>query len=319
MKRREFITLVAGVVAVLPIAVAAQEGRLAKIGMLIPANPEPFYREFQEAMRALGYVEGRDVEYVLRSAEGDSRKLPSLAAELVNLKVDIIVAAQTPAVTAAKQLTKAIPIVMASAGDPVGTGLIESLARPGGNVTGMSGTTTEMGGKLLEIIRELLPSSDHIAVLTNPADAFTKHFFGQIESASQALRLKVFALEIAREAEFEAAFKQVAASKAGAVIVQPSLPRKPAIELSLKHRVPAISPSSLFCREGGLLSYSADQGALYRRSALFADRILKGVKPADLPVEQPTKFEFLVNLRTAKALDLNVPTAMIVRADEVIE
>jgi putative ABC transport system substrate-binding protein len=183
----------------------------------------------------------------------------------------------------------------------------------------MSGTTTEMGAKLLEIIRELLPGSDRIGVLTNPTDPFTKHFFGQIDAAGRALRLTIIPLEIHREEDFEAAFSRAAATKVSAVIAQPSLPRKPAIDLSLKHRVPAISPSSLFCREGGLLSYSADQGAMFRRSAGFVDRILKGAKPADLPVEQPTKFEFIVNLKTAKALDLNMPATMVARADEVIE
>lgn len=319
MERRVFIQALACATAVLPIPAWAQEGRRTRIGMLIPANPAPFLREFREAMRGLGYVEGRDFELEFRSADGDPRRLPALAAELLNLKVDIFVAAQTPAVAALKQVTKEIPIVMATAGDPVATGLVASLARPGGNITGSSGTTAEMGGKLLEFILEMLPGTNRIAVLINPADIFTKSFLAQIEAASHALKIAIHPIGIHREDDFAAAFEQAATLKMNAVIVQPSLPRRPAIGLALKHRLPTISPSSLFGREGGLLSYSPDQIALYRRGAVFVDRILKGAKPADIPVEQPTKFELIVNLRTAKLLDVTVPTTLIARADEVIE
>jgi putative ABC transport system substrate-binding protein len=318
MKRRTFIGLVGGS-AIWPLIAQAQQSRLPRIGVLVPANPEPFWSVFREALRERGYVEGRTIQFEFRSADGRPNLLPALAAEFVRLKVDIIVASQTPAVTAAKQATTEIPIVMAAAGDPVGTGLVASLAQPGGNVTGMSGTTTELGGKILELIRDMLPAARRVAVLANPTDPFTKPFLGQIEASGRVLGLAVQTTMIRGVEEFEAAFAAMTSERVDAVIVQPSLPRKPAAELALKYRVPPISPTRLFPSEGGLMSYSANQIELTSRAVDYVDRILKGARPADLPVEQPTKFELVINLKAANALGLTIPPILLARADEVIE
>jgi putative ABC transport system substrate-binding protein len=318
VKRRTFITFVGGAAA-WPRAVRAQQPKLPRIGVLVPANPEPFWSAFRQGLREHGYIEAQNIQFEFRSADGKPNLLPVLAAEIVRLKVEIIVASQTPAVVAAKQATTEIPIVMAAAGDPVGTGLVASLARPGGNITGLSGTTAELGGKILELIREMLPSTRRVAVLANAADPFTKPFLKQIEVGGRALDMGIQAIMVRGTDEFAAAFAAMEQERADAVIVQPSLPRKPAIVLALKHHLPPISPTPLFPAEGGLMSYSAKQNDLYRRAAYYIDRILKGAKPADLPVEQPTRFELVVNLKTAKALGLEIPPMVLARADEVIE
>jgi putative tryptophan/tyrosine transport system substrate-binding protein len=318
MRRRRFIAVVGGAIAY-PLVGRAQQAKLPKIGMLIPANPEPFSSVLREALRGLGYVDGQNIQYEFRSADGRPSLLPDLAAELVRLKADIIVAAQTPAVQAAKQATAEIPIVMATAGDPVGTGLIASLAHPGANITGNSATTAELGAKTLEIIREMLPSARRIAVLANATDPFTRSFLEQIESAGQNLSLQIQSIMIHRAEEFETVFMTMSKGGVDVVIVQPSLPRKQIIDLALRNRLPSVSPARLFPDEGGLMAYSASQEDMYRRAALYVDRILKGAKPADLPVEQPTKFELVINLKTAKALGITVTPSLLARADEVLE
>jgi putative ABC transport system substrate-binding protein len=316
--RRQFISALGGAAA-WPLAAQAQQPKLARIGVLIPANPEPFSSEFRAGLREHGYIEGQNIAFEFRSADGKPNLLRELAAELVRLKVDIIVASQTPAVTAARQATTEIPIVMAPAGDPVGTGLISSLARPGGNITGLSSTTAELGAKTLELIREVLPSTRRVAVLANAADPFSRSFIELIEDGGRTLGIAIQTIRVRGVEEFDAAFAAMDKERADAVIVQPSLPRKPALDLALKHRLPAVGPTPLFPREGGLMSYSGNQNDTYRRAALYIDRILKGAKPADLPVEQPTKYELVINLKTAKALGLEVPAAVLARADEVIE
>ena len=321
MKRREFIALLGGAATAMawPLASRAQQAKLPRIGILVPANPEPFWSLLREGLREHGYIEGQNIQFEFRSADGKPDLLPELAVELVRLKVDIIVASQTPAVTAAKRATMEIPIVMAAAGDPVGTGLVSSLARPGGNITGLSGTTAELGAKILELIREMLPATRRVAILANATDPFTKPFISQIELGGRTLGIAIQTIVVRGVAEFAAAFAAMAKERADAVIVQPSLPRKPAVDLALKHRLPPISPTRLFPAEGGLMSYSLSQNELYRRAAFYIDRILKGVKPADLPVEQPTRYELVINLITAKALGLTVPPMLLSRADEVIE
>jgi putative ABC transport system substrate-binding protein len=316
--RRQFISALGGAAA-WPLAAQAQQPKLARIGVLIPANPEPFSSEFRAGLREHGYIEGQNIAFEFRSADGKPNLLRELAAELVRLKVDIIVASQTPAVTAARQATTEIPIVMAPAGDPVGTGLISSLARPGGNITGLSSTTAELGAKTLELIREVLPSTRRVAVLANAADPFSRSFIELIEDGGRTLGIAIQTIRVRGVEEFDAAFAAMDKERADAVIVQPSLPRKPALDLALKHRLPAVGPTPLFPREGGLMSYAGNQNDTYRRAALYIDRILKGAKPADLPVEQPTKYELVINLKTAKALGLEVPAAVLARADEVIE
>ena len=319
MRRRVFITILGGAAA-WPLAVWAQQpGRKPVIGYLIPANPEPAFGYFKEGLAKLGYVEGRNIHFEFRSAEGRSERLAGLAAELVRLNVDVLVAAQTPAITAAKQATSQIPIVMAGAGDPVGTGLIAGLARPGGNITGTSSTTAEIGGKLLELIREVLPSAKRVAVLVNATDPFGKPFLEELQTAARTIKLEMSPTMIRNTSELSAAFPDMVKRRTDVVIVQPSLPRKAAAALSLRHRLPAVAPSGAFPDEGGLMSYSASVADMIRETAAYVDRILKGAKPADLPVQQPTRFEMVVNLRTAKALGITVPQAIVLRADRVIE
>jgi len=318
MRRRDLIKGIAGLAA-WPLAARGQQPKLPRIGILIPANPEPFWNEFQQGLREHNYIEGQTIQFEFRSAEGKPNLLRGLADELVRLKVDIIVASQTPAVTAARQATTEIPIVMAPAGDPVGTGLISSLARPGGNITGLSSTTAELGVKTLELIRDVLPSTRCVAVLANAADPFSRPFIELIEDGGRTLGIAIQTIRVRGLEEFDAAFAAMDKERADAVIVQPSLPRKPALDLALKHRLPAIGATPLLPREGGLMSYSGAQNDTYRRAAFYIDRILKGAKPADLPVEQPTRYELIVNLKTAKALGITIPTTVLARADEVIE
>jgi putative ABC transport system substrate-binding protein len=242
-----------------------------------------------------------------------------LAAELVRLKVDLIVTWFTPAAQAAKQATREIPIVMALAGDPVGTGLIESLNRPGGNVTGMAGVTAELAGKSVEAIRELLPSAHRVVALANAPDPFSKPFLGYIRLAGVAASMTIDAKMIYTVEELEAAFSEMENERPDAVIVQPSLPSKLSAELALRYRIPAISAVRGFVDEGGLMSYAAAEADMYRQTAVHVDKILKGAKPADLPVEQPTRFELIINMKTATALGLTIPESFLVRADEVIE
>jgi putative ABC transport system substrate-binding protein len=319
MRRRDFIAGIAGSAVAWSLAARAQQPKLPRIGILIPANPEPFWSEFQKGLREYDYIEGQTIQVEFRSAGGKPDLLRGLVEELVRLKVDIIVASGTPAVTAARQATTKIPIVMAPAGDPVGTGLIASLARPGSNITGLSATTAELGAKTLELIRDVLPSTRRVAVLANAVDPFSRPFSELIEDGGRTLGIAIQTIKVRRVEEFDAAFAAMDKGRADAVIVQPSLPREPTLDLALKHRLPAILTAPLLPQESGLMSYSAAQKDTYRRAAFYVDRILKGVKPADLPVEQPTRYELIVNLKTAKALGLAIPQSVLLQADEVIQ
>jgi putative ABC transport system substrate-binding protein len=318
MKRREFITLLGGAAAAWPLHAHAQQQTFV-VGILNSGNPEPYRTMVRDRLRELGYNEGQNVRFVFRSAEGNSELLSGLAAELVGLKVDVILAYPSPAVAAAKQAMREIPIVMLGAGDPVATGLVASLTRPGGNVTGTSSTTAELGSKTLEVIRDILPSVRRVAVLANATDPFTKSFLQQVQLGGHKLQLEIQTIMIKAADELDAAFAAIKKNAADAVIVQPSLPRKRIADLALKHGVPAIAPSGGFATEGGLAAYAATQAEMARRTASMMDKILKGSKPADLPVEQPTKFELVINLKIAKALNITVPPALLARADEVIE
>jgi putative ABC transport system substrate-binding protein len=319
MRRRELIRLMGLTAATWPLAAGAQAPKTARIGILVPANPEPFWSIFRKAMDGIGYVEGQNVQYEFRSAQGKPQLLRSLADELVGLKVDVIVAYQTPAVTAAKKATTMIPIVMGGAGDPVGTGLIASLAHPGGNITGISGTTNESGAKILEVARDMLAPLRRVGVLANATDPFTPSLLKQVNHGGQVLRIAIEPVMVHDEGDFEAAFGEMTKAHADAVLVQPSLPRKAAAQHAVKHRLPAIGPTSSFADEGGLMSFAADQNELYGIAAHYVGRILKGDKPADLPVEEPTKYLLAINLNTAKALGLTISPVMLARADEVIE
>jgi putative ABC transport system substrate-binding protein len=321
VRRREFLSVVSSVVVAWPLVVAAQPGKIPRIGILMLGNPDParFLSLFREELRKLGYIEGQNVTLELRSANGSSEHLPLLARELVDLKVDIIVGYQTPCVAAAKQATTEIPIVMSPAADPIGTGFVTSFARPEGNITGMASATAETAGKNLDLMREVLPSMRRAAALGNAIDPFHKPFLESIMSAARTHEFEIKPFLVRGSGELETAFAEMVTSGAQALIVQPSLPRQRTAEMALKNRLPLFAPSSEFPPVGGLMSYSVDVASLYRGAASFVDKIIKGRKPADLPVELPTKFQLVVNMKTAKALGLTVPPLLLARADEVIE
>jgi putative ABC transport system substrate-binding protein len=318
MSRREFITLLGGAAAVWPLAVRAQAKR-PRIGVLVPANPEPFWTEFRAGLDEHGYAEGKNIAFEFRSADGKPERLHGLADELVRLKVDIIVASLTPAVTAARRATTDIPIIMAAAADPVATGLISSLARPGGNITGLSTASSERYVKLLELIPEALPSARRVAILLNAASPFSGPLVEQLENAGRTLAIGVQVIKLRGTDEFGAAFSAIEKERADVIILQASLPRRPALDLAMNHHLPLVGASRPIAEAGGLIAYSANQNDQYRRAAYYVDRILKGAKPSDLPVEQPTKFDLIINLKTAKALGLEIPPTLLARADEVIE
>src|ERR1700687_4847791 len=321
MRRREFLTF-AGVAVLLPLASAAQQPKVPTIGALVIGNtdPEEFWRVFRQGLRDLGYVEGQNIRFEFRSAEGQANRLPELAAELVRLKVDVIVTWFTPPTQAAKQATRQIPIVMADAGDPVGIGLVASLARPGGNITGIAGITAELSGKCIELIREMLPAARRVTALANATDPFSKPFLEQIQLAGEASGTTINPVRISSSEEFEGAFAAMEKERPDAVIVQPSLPSKRAAELALKHRVPAVSVPRWFAEEqGGLMFFSARYVDLFRKAAVYVDKILKGAQPADLPVAQPTHFALIINMENGTPLGTDVPPTRLARADEVIE
>ncbi len=320
MRRREFIGLL-GAAAVRPLAAHAQQPKMPTVGALVIGNinPEQFWREFRQGLRDLGYVEGQNIRFEFRSAEGHLDRLPELAAELVRLKVDIIVTWFTPTALAAKQATLEIPIVMAETGDPVGTGLVASLPRPGGNVTGIASATAELAGKSVQLIRDMLPQARRVTALANATDPFSKPFLEQIKLGGEATGTTINPVRIS-SSELETAFASMEKDRPDAVIVQPSLPSRRAAELALKHHIPAVSVPRWFAEEhGGLMSYSARYVELFRKAAVYVDKILKGAQPADLPVEQPTHFELVINMKTAKALGIDVPPTLLARADDVIE
>ena len=237
----------------------------------------------------------------------------------MHLKVDVIVPYPSPAIAIAQEVTREIPIVMLAAGDPVGTGLVASLTRPGGNITGTSSTTSDLGPKTLEIVREIVPSLRRVTVLANANDPFTKPFLEQMRQAGEALRLDMQTIMIKTPDELEPAFQAMKEGRADVVLVQPSLPRKRVADLALQHRIPAIAPTAGFVMLGGLMAYSANLKEMARGTAATIDKILKGRSPADLPIEQPTKFELIINLKTAKAIGIEVPPSLLARADQVIE
>ena len=320
IRRRELIVTL-GSAAAWPVAARSQQPKAPTIGALVIGNinPEQFWREFRQGLRDLGYVEGQNIRFEFRSAEGHLERLPELANELVGLKVDIIVTWFTPTAVAAKQATHEIPIVMAETGDPIGTGLVASLPRPGGNVTGMASVTAELAGKSVQLIREMLPSARRVTALANATDPFSKPFLEQIKLGGEATGTTINAIGVSSNEEFETAFAGMELDRPDALIVQPSLPTKRAAELAVKHRVPAVSVPRWFAEEGGLMSYSPRYVELFREAAVFVDKILKGAQPADLPVEQPTHFELVLNLKTAQALGLTIPGSFLLRVDTLIE
>lgn len=316
MNRRSLLTLSAAVAA-WPVVGTAQQTRMPRVGVLIPAHPDVFLADIRRGLGQHGYVEGRNIELVVRSAEGQDARLHALAEELVRLKVDVILAHLTYATFAARKATTEIPIVMAPAGAPLETGLIASLARPGGNITGIASTGPEMGEKLTEYIRALLPTARRIAFLANANDPFAKPFGALLTRGGQAMGLAVQTLPVRAADEFDAAFAAMASEKAQAVVIQPSLPWKVALEQATKLRLPSFSVIRPFAQQGGLLSFAAIQEVA--RAGYYVDRILKGQKPADLAVEQPTRYGLTINAKTAAALGITLPRIVLAQADEVIE
>jgi putative ABC transport system substrate-binding protein len=316
VKRRRF--LLASAAFAVPASALAQR-KPARIGFLSAINPEPYLGFFREALRKLGYAEGKTLVVDFRSAEGKADALVRLAAELVGAKPDVIVGYQTPAIAAAKKATGSIPIVMAPAGDPVATGFVKTLARPGGNITGMAGNTPLLAAKTLEFLRDIRPQTARLAVLASEPDPFTKPLLEALGSAGKKLGIELNVAMVRRTDDFGAAFERWSREKLDAVFVQPSLPRKLAIELAARHRMLSISAARAFAEAGGLISYASSPKEIAEKAAAFVDRILKGANPAELPVEQPTVFEVVVNLKTAKALGITFPAPIIARADAVIE
>jgi putative ABC transport system substrate-binding protein len=322
MKRREFMTLLGGAAAY-PFAARAQQfGKAPRVGVLVSLSaPHPFTEAFRLGMRDLGYIEGHNIAIEWRYADAQFSRAVELAAELVRLQVDVIAAYHTPAVKAAMNATKTIPIVMSPAGAPLEMGLVKSLARPGGNVTGLSNMEAELGGKRLDLLREAIPGLARVAVLAAKTDPFTVSFVQDLQTGAARVGLLLHPVMVNGPGEFEDAFTAMTAAGEQAVIIQPNfLPQTAAIvALAAKYRLPILSSYRDTTRAGGLISYSADHAAHFQRAATFVDKILKGAKPAELPVEQPTKFELVVNLKTAKALGLEIPPMLLARADEVIE
>ena len=312
-----------------PVATGAQEAaKIARIGYLttnLAANLHS--REaFLEELRDLGYVEGRNVVIEYRDAEGKPERLPALAAELVALKVDVIVAGATLAALAAKQATRTLPIVFATAGEPVTDGLVTSLARPGGNVTGLSLLAPELVGKRLELLKQAVPGVSRVAVLWQPGglgERTEKDQLKEADVAARALGVRPQFVEARGPADFDRAFSEITRARAGALAVLPSPmlfgERRRLVDLAAKNRLPAVYPWRESVDAGGLMAYGPNIPDLFRRAATYVDKILKGTKPGDLPVEQPTKFELVINLKTAKTLGLTISPSVLGRADHIVK
>ena len=319
IERRELIALVGGAALAWPFQARAQAARRPVIGVLFHSNPEPTLSLLRKALQSLGYREGETIQLEVRLAAGSAARLAEMAAELVARKVDVIVAVTTPAALAAKAATDSIPIVMGVVADPVGSKLVASLARPGGNITGVSGAVAEVAGKILGLLREALPAAARIGVLANPTDPFHLRLIEQIEVANKSVRADLRVFKISKPDEIPAAFETMVAQGIAAAIVQPTLPLPDVIALALKHRIATASPIRGYAEAGGLLSYAGKSAELFGVAAGHVDQILKGAKPADLPVRQPTQFELVINMQTAKALGLTIPPLVLAQADEVIE
>jgi ABC-type uncharacterized transport system substrate-binding protein len=325
MKRREFITLLGGAAA-WPLAARAQQpSKLPTIGFLGPNTSSldsPRVGAFVQRLRELGRIEGRNVAIEYRWADGRTERLFEFAAEFVRLKVDVIVTSATPPVVAAKQATSVIPIVFAAVGDPVGTGLVSSLARPGGNVTGLSLQATDLAGKRLELLREVVPDLRRLAVMANVSAPPAVLEMAEVQTTARALGLEVVASEIRRPEDIAPAFESFKGRAEALYVCNDPLVTTNRIRintLALGMGLPTMYNVREFVGAGGLMSYGPNFLDLYRRAADFVDKILRGAKPAEIPVEQPTKFDLVINLTTAKALGLKIPEAFLLRADEVIE
>ena len=327
MQRREFLTIIGGAATWPLCARAQQQGKISRVGYLGISSPslEPHYVEaFRQKLRELGHIDGESVAIVYRWAEGHDDRLPSLATELVHLKPDVIVTTGTPGAVAAMQATKTIPIVMASSADPVGSGLVSSLARPQGNVTGFTILGPQLEGKRLELLLQAVPALTRLAVLWNPSNPGIVSYFETVEKAGQALRILLDpVVEVRREDEFDNAFAAIANARphAMAVIADRFLlaHRKQIVEFAAMKRLPSMYPYREYVDAGGLMSYAPSNIELFRGAATYVDKILKGERPGDLPIQEPTKFELVINLKTAKTIGIDLPQTLLARAHEVIE
>jgi len=329
MRRREFITLLGGAAATWPLATSAQQpaGRVSRVGYLgIPSREQALHliKAFEERLRSLGYRDGDNVAIEYRFANGELERLPALAAELVRLGADVIVASSNPGTVAAMKATTTVPIVMIGGVDPVSTGLVASLARPGGNVTGLTPDAgSEILGKRFELLKEILPNLSRVGILFNPDVAFNRSRQTSMTATARTLGLTTIPVEARGLDALEQAFAMMVRESAQAFVMQGDSVlynnRRQIVEMALRNHLPAASLQKEYADAGFLLTYGADTQDLYRRAAGFVDKIFKGANPAELPVEQPTKFELVINLKTAKALGVIMPPTLLARADEVIE
>ena len=291
-----------------------------RIGVLTFTRMTAAFQEpLRQGLRQHGYIEGQSILIEWRAAEGRPERATALAMELVQLKVDVIVANLTPAVQAAKNATSTIPIVMASAGDPVGTGFVASLARPGGNITGMTGISAELSGKRVELIRELVPGLTRVGLLVNASNPFVRSLIDETQVAAKRTGMQLHVIDVRRSQDVDAELSGLTKQHVGAVIIDAALIPWRAAELALQHRLPSISNQRSFVESGGLIFHGAELADVQRRAASYVAKILKGAKPSDLPVEQPTKFELVINLKAAKALGLTIPPSVLARADQVVD
>jgi putative tryptophan/tyrosine transport system substrate-binding protein len=331
MRRRDFITLFVGASVAWPLAARSQTATIPRVGLLDPRSAggsaeSHYWKAFREQMRALGYAEGKNIIFEFRAADGDPSRLPELTSDLIAHSVSLIVALSTPAALAAKSVTTKVPIVVALMADPVGIGLVASLARPGGNITGLSTISAELSAKRLELLREMIPDLSRAAIIwedSNPAFALT---VTHSEAAAHVLGVSLKSIGVKAAGGFEKAMDEVVTAHAQALIVAvPDRAVAGGTELTAiigtvaRRKIPAVYAETSYVEAGGLVSYGPDYTDLFRRAATYADKILKGARPVDLPVEEPTKFELALNLKTAKALGLTVPQTLLVAADEVIE
>jgi putative ABC transport system substrate-binding protein len=330
MRRRKFISLLGGALAV-PLAARAQQSQLIRrVGVLMgyaEADPvaQSLVASFRDALTKLGWIEGQNLHIELRWAAGDADKVAKFAKELVALRPDVILGQDTPVTTVLARETQAIPIVFAVVTDPIGAGLVASLAHPGGNITGFSSTDSALGGKWVELLKEIAPRTARAAVLFNPAttSSFVPSYLDPIQAAAASFAIEVSAAPVSAKNQIEGVIAQLAANPGGALILLPdqsnTTNRGVIIELTARYGVPAIYYNRLFTKSGGLISYGIDFAESYRQAAGYVDRILRGSKPADLPVQQPTKYELTINVKTAQSLGLRVPANLQQIADEVIE
>jgi ABC-type uncharacterized transport system substrate-binding protein len=324
MKRREFITLLGGAAA-WPIAAQAQQpSKTYRIGWLQPGPiPDPWVKGFRQGLQEFNYVEGKNLIIEYRWGDGRFDRLPAMAGELVSLNPDVIISVNTAALLALQKRTTTIPIVMLGTADPVGLGLVRSLARPGANITGMSVMAPELSQKRLELLKEVVPNLDRVTVLSNPGNPAVILALEETQAAAQALGLTLHIVDVHEPSEIDLALSAVAREPAGALVLLIDTmihsQRVPIVAFAVKHRLPTISPFRDFADVGGLMAYGPQLPDLLRRAVGLIDKILRGERPTNLPVQQPTKFELIVNLKTAKALGLELPPALLARADEVIE